>query len=61
MYQLIGKQTKYLGIVEYIPQLLQHFQEVQEYIPQLLNNITRIMEYIPQFLPKKSDLLLVPG
>ena len=37
MYQIIGKQMKYLGIVEYFPQLLQHFQEVQEYIPQLIS------------------------
>ena len=53
MYQLLGKQTKYLGIVEYTPQLLQHFQEVQEYTPRLLHNIARIREYIQQFLPKK--------
>ena len=28
---------KCLGSVEYFPQLLQHFQEVQEYIPQLMS------------------------
>ena len=47
-----------VGIVVYILQFLQHFQEVVEYIPQFLNNGAGVMEYIPQLLEKKYLKLL---
>ena len=41
-----------VGIVEYIPQLLQLIEEVEEYIPQLLQNNAKVLEYIAALLQK---------
>ena len=45
---LVDKIKSIVGVVEHIPQLLQHFQKVVEYITQLLHSVARVVEYIPQ-------------
>ena len=47
---LVDKIKILVGVVEHIPQLLQHFHKVVEYIPQLLHEIARVVEYIPQLI-----------
>ena len=47
---LLDQLTIVIGVVEYIPQLLQLIEEVEEYIPQLLHNFAKVLEYIPGLL-----------
>ena len=49
---LVDQLTIVIGVVEYIPQLLQLIEEVEEYIPQLLHNLAKVLEYIPELLLK---------
>lgn len=58
---LMDQIKNVVGVVVYILQLLQHFQELVEYIPQLLHNGARVMEYIPQLHEKIKQILQVLG
>ena len=58
---LMDQIKNVVGVVVYILQLLQHFQELVEYIPQLFHNGARVMEYIPQLHEKIKQILQVLG
>ena len=44
---MVEQEQSVEGVVEYIPQLLYHFEQVAEHITQLLHNIAKVVEYIP--------------